>query len=169
MKHRTKAILTALIVAALLTMAWAWGPWETRGTVCEYCGCTRRVEWRWGIKLGDKITPGPVTPWVLQHDPAHTLHMWAVGSSEKYSVDIRLPGRVLFSWGESDDGYSAPLAVLGWIWENRQTLGEQKALTLLDRYHALLASGDRTRFRAVWDVTARGKQSVEDLLSPAEH
>lgn len=169
MKHGTKAILAALIVAVLLGMAWVWGPWETSGTVCEYCGCHRWVEWRWGIKLRDQITPTPVTPWVLQHEPAHTQHMWAFGSSQKYSVRIRLFGRVLFCRGESGDGYSAPLVVLCWIWQNRETLGEQKALALLDRYHAMLTLGDRTRFRVTADDALRRKLSVEELLSPAEH
>lgn len=133
MRRRTEVVLAGAIVAALLVAAWAWGPRETERTVCEYCGCRRSVEWRLGIKLRDKTTPQPVTAWVLQHRPDHTLHKWAFLSGSSSALGDSIIA----------DGFGGGYPLLCMLWHGRAALGEQKAFALLDRYHALLASGDQ--------------------------
>ena len=168
MKRRTKGCLIGLAIAVLFGMVIAWGPWATSGSVCEYCGCARWVKWRLGIKVHDEIDEPPVTRWVLQHNPGHTQHIWAFASSEKFSVDIRLFRHTIFCRGESADGSGGSVGILYRIWNERATLGEEKAHKLLDRYHALLASGDTKRLHDAVRNSRTEDQPLEALLPPAD-
>ena len=167
MKRRTKACLIGLAIIVLFGMAIAWGPWATSGSVCEYCGCGRWIKWRLGIKIHDEINELPVTRWVLQHNPDHMQHMWAFASSEKFTVDVRLFGHIIFCRGYSASGTGGAVGILYRIWNERGTLGEEKALTLLDRYHALLASGNRKRLHDAVRSSHMKDQPLEALLPPS--
>ena len=168
-KTGAKVCIVLLALAVFIAMLIAWGPWATRGSICEYCGCTRSEKWRLGIKIHDQINEMPVSRWVLQHNPDHRQHVWAFAASQHFSVDIRFFDHVLFRRGLSMDGCGGSAGILYRIWKERETLGEEKALMLLDTYHALLASGDRARLHKVAQgLLMNDQQPVEALLTPAD-
>lgn len=171
MKRKAKVFLAVLAVVALIAAASVWAAiskgdwsWAEIRSVCGHCGARRFEEWRRGVLLKDRIEEQPVTHWVFQDSPGHTQHTWARVSSESSRFHFRFFGRTFSGPVEHGCGGGRSVGTLYRIWKERETLGEDKAAMLLERYHALLHSGDRERMDEVW----RSQEPLEALLPPTD-